>query len=144
MARSISAGSAGRAVSVSGRRLPNSRWKAPSGITANSSCDCPNSEPLARLTPTTRKCTPWIVIVRSSGSAPPNSRSAVDQPRIVTFRRRTTSVGVHEASALRGERRKTVVLARDALNGDPLEHLVAVAHLAGLPALRHHGRDRAG
>ena len=90
----MSATSRGLTVIDSWRRDPNSIWNWPSGITANSSCDWPSTEPRLALTPTTRKWTPSIWMILSSGSASPNSRSAVPQPMTVTGRAVSTSVGL--------------------------------------------------
>ena len=79
----------------SDRRDPNIIWNWPSGITANSSCDWPSTEPFFALTPTTRKCTPSIWMILSSGSTlVPNRRSAVCQPSTATGRERSTSIGL--------------------------------------------------
>ena len=75
--RSICIGSRGFTVSSRLRRDPNSFWNVPSGITMNSSCELPKSEPFSSLTPITRKWTPRIWMLRSIGVAPLKSRSAV-------------------------------------------------------------------
>ncbi len=49
-------GSDGRMVRLSERREPSIFCAAPSGMTTNSSCESPNTEPFFSLTPTTRKC----------------------------------------------------------------------------------------
>ena len=73
-------------------REPNILRNVPSGMIANLSCDCPKIDPFFSLTPTTRKCTPPILMVLSSGSTGPNSLSATSQPRTVTGRLRSISV----------------------------------------------------
>ena len=76
-------------------REPKIIWNCPSGMTANSSCDWPSSDPRFSLTPTTRKCTPSIWISLSSGSiSVPNNRSAVFHPSTATGRAVSTSVGL--------------------------------------------------
>ncbi len=61
--------------------------------------------------PTTRKCTPASVIILSSGSSVPNSRSAVSHPRTATRRPASNSPGVIGAAALDDRRGQVVVLA---------------------------------
>jgi len=75
-------------------RAPKIFWKAPSGITANSSCDWPKTDPFFSFTPMTRKWTPSTLMIFSSGLAWPNSRSAVPQPSSTTLRLRSTSLGL--------------------------------------------------
>ena len=55
LAAFMSATSCGLTTIDSWRRDPNSIWNWPSGMTANSSCDRPSTEPRLALTPTTRK-----------------------------------------------------------------------------------------
>ena len=82
-------------VRYSDRRDPNIIWNWRSGTTMNSSWEWPSIEPFLLLTPTTRKCTPSIWMILSSGSTSvPNRRSAVCQPRTATGREVSTSVGL--------------------------------------------------
>ena len=81
-------------------------------MTANSSCDWPRSEPFFALTPTTRKWTPSIWIVLSSGSTAPNSRSAVSQPSDGDRPLRVDFGRAHQPAALGVEAREVDVVAR--------------------------------
>ena len=87
-----SSGFTGFTVISSERRDPNRRWNAPSGITTNSSCDIPKTEPFFSLTPSTVKCVPLTWMTLSTGLRPLNSLSAVSQPMSATLRPASTSV----------------------------------------------------
>ena len=115
-------------------RAPNSFMWLPSGITANPSIDAPNMPPFRSLTPTTRKWTPWIMMVWSSGLTSPKSWSATSHPSSTTGWFRSTSIALIMRPALRVEGGEVEVFARDALDLDVFQHLVAVGDRAAAAA----------
>src|SRR5262249_19210377 len=127
-AASISDGSAGLTISVSGGGGPESVFYAPSGGGANSSCDIPiMPPPLRLLSPTTRKRRPALRTVLSGGAEAPLRRVVAedrDRPVAIDLRR------ADHPAALRIEDRELEVVPRDALNLYALERHLLAGHLA--------------
>ena len=93
--RRCSRRSRGFTVSDSERRDPKMVWNCPSGMIANSSCDCPSSEPRLRADADDAEVHAFdLDDLVERIDVDPNRRSAVCQPSTATGRDVSTSVGL--------------------------------------------------